>query len=392
MSRVVGAEDGYDDDRVGFRPPPPLDDRLWRHPAELSRVVPPPTPTAFRRNPWALGLVTVVGGAMLAGSLLLTAGGIGDEPQRLGLRPLATLVANNVADNGNGIVSIHTADRSDVRTGNGMVLGDGIHVVTSLQLVTPHEKGDLAPELRVIDEHGVAHRGEIVARDAFSDLAIIRTDGGLRRPRADHPEATLTPGASITALGGGRGVGLRGWANEVDKPDGSLRGQGVELVGVITLARSMPAVASGAVVLDSEGNFAGMVSVDLGDGATATGLSAVIVPAERIRGAVEQYLRTGTITHGWLGVEAPAPVGTTRRVALHVGATVEDVVLGSPAGSVGIRAGDVLMRVCDREVASIDDVLAQMLRIQPGTRCTLEIVRDGAAWYAEATVGERLAA
>lgn len=390
MSRVVGAEDGYDDDRVGFRPPPPLDDRLWRHPAEVSRVVAPPTPTAFRRSPWALGLVTVVGGAVLAGSLLLTAGGIGDEPQRLGLRPLATLVPN-VAGNANGIVSIRTADTSDVRTGNGMVLGDGIHVVTSLQLVAPHENSDPAPELRVFDEQGVAHRGEVVARDAFSDLAIIRTDGGLRRPRADLPEATLTPGSAITALGGGRGAGLRGWANEVDEPDRSLRGHGVELVGVITLARSMPAVASGAVVLDREGNFAGMVSVDLG-GATTGGLTAVIVPAERIRRAVEQYLRTGTITHGWLGVEAPVPADTTRRVALRSGAAVEDVVVGSPAGSVGIRAGDVLMRVCGHEVASIDDVLAQMLRTAPGTRCMLELVRDGAAWYAEATVGERIAA
>ncbi len=392
MSRVVGAEDGYDDDSVAFRPPPPLDDRLWRHPAELSRGVVPPAPTALRRNPWALGLVTVVGGAVLAGSLLVTAGGIGDEPQRLGLRPLATLVANNVADNANGIVGVHTADTSEVRTGNGMVLGDGIHVVTSLQLVVPHDKGDLAPELRVIDEYGVAHRGEIVARDAFSDLAIIRTDGGLRRPRADRPEATLTPGAAITALGGGRGAGLRGWANEVDEPDQSLRGQGVKLVGVITLARSMPAVASGAVVLDSVGNFAGLVSVDLGDRATVSGLTAVIVPAERIRGAVEQYLRTGTITHGWLGVEAPAPADTTRRVVLRSGAAVEDVVVGSPAGSAGVRAGDVLMRVCGHDVASIDDVLAQMLRIAPGTRCMLELVRDGAAWYAEAIVGERIAA
>ena len=67
-------------------------------------------------------------------------------------------------------------------------------------------------------------------------------------------------------------------------------------------------------------------------------------------------------------------------------------MVGSPAGSVGIKAGDVLMRVCGHEVASIDDVLAQMLRAAPGTRCTLELVRDGAAWYAEATVGERIAA
>ena len=129
---TVGADEGFDDDGVEFRPPPALDDRLWRHPAEVAGMAALTTTRNARRSPWAVGFVSVVGSAVLAGSLMFTAGGIGNEPARLGLEPLATLVPD-VGGPGTaraGIVTIEVDGPAASRLGTAMVLDDGVHVIT----------------------------------------------------------------------------------------------------------------------------------------------------------------------------------------------------------------------------------------------------------------------
>lgn len=401
VSRPVGVEDGFDDDGLDYRPPPALDDRLWRHPAEMGRVAPahrgaPPTPSRSRRNPWALGFVSVVGSAVLAGSLMFTAGGIGDEPQRLGLQPLATLVANPAGDRGAGIVGIDvdSGSGSGKRQGNGMVLEDGVHVVTSLQLVPPAATGDTGPvSIRVIDTNGVAHQGAVVARDTMNDLAIIRTDGAPLTPWVATSPAEGAGGDPVTALGGGLGTGLRTWPNSIRSTGNAARNDLVEVVGLVRLADPLPAVAAGSIVIDRNGAYLGMLSVDLGarQGSSVVALEAAIVPAARLLAVTEQFLTTGKISHGWLGVEAPPPADTTRSVSLRAGATVDEVVPGSPAGVAGVRRGDVLLSVCGHEVDSIDDVLTKVLATPPGTHCALVISRAGDRWQIAAVIGERAA-
>jgi serine protease Do len=394
VSRPVGVEDGFDDDGAEYRPPPALDDRLWRHPAEMGRVATPPSTVRVRRSPWALGFVSVVGSAVLAGSLMFTAGGIGDEPQRLDLHPLATLVAVSAGDSSAGIVAIDVDSGTGVRHGNGMVLDDGVHIVTSLQLV-PANATSSADNLtvRVVDNNGVTHQGAVVGRDAMNDLAIIRTDGGALQPWVGAAPAGVAAGDLITAYGGGSGAGLRSWRGTVRNVDAAMRNDTVELVGVALLTDLLPPAAAGAIVHDAKGNFLGLLSVDLPTKATSSmaTAAAAIVPASRVLAVTRQFLSGGKISHGWLGVEAPAPAETTLSVSLHAGATVDEVVPESPAGTAGVQHGDVLLSVCGHPVDSIDEVLTQVLATAPGTVCPLVISRGGERWQTTAIIGERAA-
>ena len=399
VSCPVGVEDGFDDEVLGCRPPPALDDRLWRHPAEIGRATPthvraPRTPSGSRRNPWALGFVSVVGGAVLAGSLMFTAGGIGDEPQRLGLQPLATLVGNPEGRSGVGIVGIDVNSGSVKRQGNGMVLEDGVHVMTSLQLVPSGAAGNTGlVSVRIIDTNGVARQGAVVARDAMNDLAIIRTDGAPLTSWVATSPASVAVGDPVTALGGGLGTGLRTWPNSVRSTGDAMRNDLVEVVGLVWLTDLLPSVAAGSIIIDRNGGYLGMLSVDLSarQGSSVSVLEGAIVPASRVLAVAEQFLTTGKISHGWLGVEAPPPADTTRRVSREAGATVGEVVDGSPAGLAGVRRGDVLLSVCGHEVDSIDDVLTEVLATLPGTICPLVISRAGERWKTAAVIGERAA-
>jgi hypothetical protein len=437
MSAAVGADDGFDDDAAEFRPPPPPDDRLWRHPAEIARLapvaggaVPGPAPAvaspagdrphrSLRRSPVAVGFVSVISGALLAGSLMFTAGGLGEEPQRLGLSPLATLVP--ATDGDAGIVGIAVDQGEVARSASGIVLADGVHVVTSSQVVsgitpaattstitstagpgaagaTSSSSADRAAAagraaVRVVDERGVSRRAEVVGIDLANDLAILRTRGAQLTPfDPDLARAPAQPGEQAL-YAGGFGAGLRRWIAEIAAHEAAYHGDQIDHVGITLLDDLLPAVAAGAVAIDEHGRFAGLVSVDLQRGSSggATRLPAVVVPAARVLRTAGEFLERGEITHAWLGVEAAPVVDASRRVARSDGAPVEVVLPDSPAGAAGLRSGDRITRLCDEAVSSIDDVVARVLDLVPGTRCGVDVIRDGATWHTELVLGRRAA-
>jgi S1-C subfamily serine protease len=247
--------------------------------------------------------------------------------------------------------------------------------------------------VRVIDDRGLAHNGAIVVRDAVNDLAIIRTDGRALTPWALAAPAAVADGDPVWAVAGGSGAGVQRWASKIAALDQPWHNDHADVAGVATLADPMPATAAGAVVLDAGGAFAGLLSVDLPAAPTSAiaTMRAAVVPASRVLAVTRQFLATGHISHGWLGVEAPSTVDALRTVALQSGAAVDQVVEDSPAGRAGVQAGDVLLAVCGHAVDSIDDVLTEVLATAPGTVCPLEVSRGGQRWSTSAVIGERAA-
>jgi S1-C subfamily serine protease len=351
----------------------------------------------------AVGFVSVISGALVAGSLMFTAGGLGEEPQRLGLSPLATLVPAGAGDL--GIVGV-AVDRSEVaRSASAMVLSDGIHVVTSSQVVagiTPAGVTDTAgtgtapadgPVVRVIDERGVARRAEVVGIDPVNDLAVLRTSGVRLTPFDTDRARTPAAAGEQVMYGGGFGAGLRRWSAAIAALGVAYHGDRVDHVGITLLADPLPAAAGGAVAIDEQGRFAGLVSVDLRRGSSggAARLPAVVVPAARVLRTAAEFLERGEITHAWLGVEAAPVIDASSTTARAGGAPVEHVVPDSPAGTAGLHPGDLITHLCEERVTSIDDVAARVLDLAPGTRCTVDVQRGDTTWHTELVLGRRAA-
>lgn len=71
------------------------------------------------------------------------------------------------------------------------------------------------------------------------------------------------------------------------------------------------------------------------------------------------------------------------------GVVVEDVVVNSPADAAGIKPGDVVTRLDDRELRSVRDMLRELGRHRPGETVPLVVIRKGTAYKAELTFGRR---
>jgi putative serine protease PepD len=114
------------------------------------------------------------------------------------------------------------------------------------------------------------------------------------------------------------------------------------------------------------------------------------IPIDYARSVAEEIIRTGTVTHPYLGVvpstvdqDNPLPGGPD------AGAYLRQVVSGSPAAKSGLRAGDVVVALDREPITSADDLFVAARDHKIGEVVTVTYIRAGARHQAQVTLGER---
>jgi S1-C subfamily serine protease len=370
----VAADEGFDDDGPEFMPPLPPEDRLWRHPAELaasgafaSTAAPPRQPG---RSPWTVGFVSVIGGVLLASSLMFGAGGVGDEPARIALQPIATLAPRGDAGDGEdadsldavppppALVGIDVEADNGGRTGNGLVMSaDGV-VVTTASLVAS------AVEILVYDDDGAAHAATLLGVDQLNDLAVLRVADLAGTPAVVDPAAHVLTGNSVRAFGASRGIAHASWAAVVADNEARVAVGPTDIHGVLQLDHALDESAAGSAVVRSDGAIVGLVTNVQTEGASH------VITNRTIVSVTKQIVATGQARHGWLGVE-----GVT---SPDVGAQVRRVLDDSPAQQAGFVANDVVVSIDGEGIETIGDLVVAVREHTPGDTVTIGVDRGGA--------------
>jgi putative serine protease PepD len=381
VSRSVGADEGFDDDGPEFRTPLSPEDRVWRHPSELgAAALTASNDRSTGRSPWAVGFVSVVGGVLLAGSLMFAAGGVGDEPGRIALRPIATL-APRIDDTRTiriaaldgpaappALVGIDVNTATDVRMGNGLAVQSAGYVVTTAALVAD------ASDIRVTASDGRAHTATIVGVDDLNDLAVIHVDDLDVAPAVLDRQVSVTLGQSVFVVGASRGVATSTRTAEVTSLDARLSSGGCDLHGAVQLDATLDVSTAGAPLLSSDGRILGLVTTRAAD------RPAVAIPTRTIAWVAQQLVAAGQVQHGWLGVEGVTAIApdTTADAPDDGGALVNRVVDSSPAQDAGLLADDIVVAIDGEPVSTMSELVVAVRERAPGTTVTVSLVRGGA--------------
>jgi S1-C subfamily serine protease len=75
----------------------------------------------------------------------------------------------------------------------------------------------------------------------------------------------------------------------------------------------------------------------------------------------------------FLGIRAES----TGQNAQHEGAVVRDITANSPAAKAGLRRGDIVTKVGDKEVKDFEDLLNALSQHRPGQKVNIEVMRNG---------------
>jgi len=148
---------------------------------------------------------------------------------------------------------------------------------------------------------------------------------------------------------------------------------------------------SGGPLVDSHGDLIGINTAIYSRGGGSIGIGFAI-PASTAKMVLEQIVRTGTVTRGWIGVEVQAitsALADSFKLSETKGVIIAGVLRGGPADKAGVKPGDVLLQVGDKPVAGTPSMLNVVAALTPGSHARLKLRRAGKDMSVEVVVGTR---
>ena len=265
-------------------------------------------------------------------------------------------------------------------------LGSGVVIDASGLILTNAHVIEAAKAIHVRTPDGEDGDAIVVGTDPEMDLALLRATSlaGLRPvPLGDSDR--LNVGDWVVAIGSPFGLHHTVTAGIVSAKARGIDHSGLEYLQ--TDAAINPGNSGGAL-LDLNGALVGITTIILAPGGQNIGLNFAI-PINAVKEVLPQ-LRTGTVTHGWIGIKTVTLSRSgARAIGIDAGVVVIAVADDSPAARAGIRAGDVLLGMASPSPVAAEDVQRRIRDMAPGTSVALTLWRDQERVQVEVTVGTR---
>ncbi|HYM91070.1 MAG TPA: trypsin-like peptidase domain-containing protein [bacterium] len=263
-----------------------------------------------------------------------------------------------------GLPELRGAGSGVIITPDGYILTNS-HVVRSAHTI----------EVRLQD--GRTFPARLVGDDPYSDLAVIRApEGGL--PLAELGDSShLRVGQLVVAVGNPLGFQATVTAGVISALGRTLRAETGRLIeNVIQTDAALNPGNSGGPLADSRGTVIGINTAVI---AGSQGICFAI-PANTAQWVASQLIRDGRVRRAYLGIQAQViPLDRRVAVAYRVDAAtavrISEVRPDTASAQAGLRVGDLIVRIGDAPVATLDDLMLALGQRAIGESVPVQILR-----------------
>jgi serine protease DegQ len=281
-------------------------------------------------------------------------------------------------------------DRLDTRPRQVSNLGSGVIVSQNGFILTNQHVVEAADEIQVALADGKVLPARVVGADPETDLAVLKIDAtGLPAITFAQPDSLMV-GDWVLAVGNPFGVGQTVTAGIVSALGRSHLGINTFENFIQTDAAINPGNSGGALV-DASGNLVGVNSAIYSRTGGSQGIGFAI-PVSIVRQVMEQIIRTGSVTRGWVGIEVQdmtPELAESFSLKNAEGALIAGVLKGGPADAGGVHPGDVLLAVNGKPVADSASLLNLIAELRPGEETRLRVSRKQQLLDLRIQVGRR---
>ncbi|MCW5823730.1 MAG: trypsin-like peptidase domain-containing protein [Cyanobacteria bacterium TGS_CYA1] len=274
-------------------------------------------------------------------------------------------------------------NRMNTGSGTGFVVRDDGYIVTNNHVVAN------AGKIEVSFQNGKAYEAKIVGTDAFSDLAVLKIDGK-SLPTLDFGNSgKVRPGEFSIAIGS-----PMGFKHTVTFGIISAVGRDVrDINGNINFLQTDAAINrgnSGGPLINMKGEVIGVnTAIITKQMAQNIGFA---IPADIAKNVIDDLIKDKVVHRPWIGI-AMAEVNEQIAESLNLppdtkGVAVGEVFKGSPAGSGGIVAKDVIQKMDGKTVESPKEVRDYILSRKVDQVVKVNLLRDGRAMEVSIHIGQ----
>ena len=278
--------------------------------------------------------------------------------------------------------TVEAVGPSVVRIEHDRAGGSGVLFTPDGLVLTNHHVVERADHVTVRLTDGRALRGDLVGRDADTDLAVVRIDasGGSPLPWARLGDSRqVRVGQIAIAIGNPFGFHHTVTAGVVSALGRSLRAQSGRLMDdIIQTDAALNQGNSGGPLVTTGGRVVGINTAII---RSAQGLSFAIA-SNTARLVAARLIRDGRIRRSYIGVAGqnvpiPRALARANQLAAASGVLVASIVADSPAAAAGLREGDVMLSFAGEAVSGIDDLHRRLTDDRIGQPCPMVILRAG---------------
>ena len=289
--------------------------------------------------------------------------------------------------------------------GSGFVYDNLGHIITNAHVV------DNASKATVTFLDGSQYHAEIIGKDKFTDIAVIKVT---EKPRLLHPlqigdSSQLRVGEQVAAIGNPFGLSGSMTSGIVSQIGRLLPTQdsGFSIPDVIQTDAAINPGNSGGPLLNMKGEVIGINTAIQSISGEFSGIGFA-VPSNTALKIVPSLIEDGEYNHPWIGIsgrDIDPDLARVLELKDAKGFLVITVVDGSPADKAGLKGmsgtqiidgkeypadGDIIISVDDKEVRKISDILVHLQREKSvGDEMSLGILRDGEFMHISLELVER---
>ena len=268
-------------------------------------------------------------------------------------------------------------------------LGSGVIVSPDGYIVTNNHVVEKADEIKVTLLDNRTLKGALVGSDPKTDVAIIKIAAN------DLPTVTwgdsdrLQVGEFVLAIGSPYGLShtvTMGIISAVGRANVGI----ADYEDFIQTDAAINPGNSGGPLVNIKGELIGINTAIFSRSGGYQGIGFA-VPSNMVRLVMDQLIRNGRVTRGWIGVsiqeltpELAQEFGLTRTK----GALVSDVVKDSPAGRAGIVRGDIILGLNGKEIKDVSSLRNMVAQSRAGSEIALKVLRSGKEFTVKVTIAE----
>jgi serine protease DegQ len=269
-------------------------------------------------------------------------------------------------------------------------LGSGVIVSPQGYILTNNHVVDGADEVEVAFADGRQTAAKVVGADPETDLAVLKIEAnGLPAITLGQTEE-MHVGDVVLAIGNPFGVGQT-------VTMGIVSALGRHDLGINTFENFIQTDAainpgnSGGALVDTRGNLIGVNSAIYSRTGSSIGIGFAI-PVSTARQVMEQLIKDGVVTRGWLGVgmhEVTPEIAESFGLKTPAGVLISAIYQGGPADRGGVKPGDIVLQLDEQSVNDEKSLLNRVASLKPGTSGTLLVRRNGKDVALKVTIGKR---
>lgn len=296
----------------------------------------------------------------------------------------------------NSVVSINTSVTTNIfgqrvetaSSGSGFVITADGYIVTNYHVIED------ASSISVTMYNGDTYQAKLVGGDADYDLAVLKVEG------KDLPVVTLGNSSKVnvgdTVLAIGNPLGELTFSQSQGSVSSANRAINVDGTpfNMIQVDASINPGNSGGPLMNLYGEVVGIVSAKYSSYAdTVVEGVGFAIPISDVQAIITDIMENGQVTgKPYLGITAGTmteEMGVQYQIDLTEGVFVYSVEKDGAAAKAGLRLGDVITKVDEKTITSMNDLSAAKKAYKAGDTATITYYRDGAYQTTELTFDEQ---